>query len=183
MRDRPLIYLATPYSHDDWIVKAGRVSESSVVQLWLQHRGLVVYNPLTAWEGLPGGVLDEARVRSHGITVLQHCDLLVVLKMEGWEKSIGVQMEIDEAKRLGMGIVMITSVELHQPDSELVAEMLHKAGGYKNRDLLRTLAMRPLRLDRQISPEVASELGSAMLAAFTSMMETLIGEYKENADA
>ena len=39
--------------------------------------------------------------------ILRHCSALIVLKMDGWEKSVGITCEIDTAKMLNIPIQYI----------------------------------------------------------------------------
>lgn len=101
-----LIYLASPYSHPDRVVRKWRYELACKVAALLMRDGHLVYSPivhshpLTAY-GLPTNwehwrPLDEA--------MLGRCQALVVARLDGWEQSQGVAAEIALARELGLRI-------------------------------------------------------------------------------
>ncbi len=61
-------------------------------------------HPIAAYD-LPG---DWAFWRRYDRAMLQRCDELAVLQLDGWEESIGVQAEIAIAKDLNLPVRFIT---------------------------------------------------------------------------
>ena len=59
----------------------------------------------------------------HSLKLLQACNTLVVYTQEGWTKSSGVALEIQEAKRLGIPIYFAEPGADH---SELISELLEQ---------------------------------------------------------
>lgn len=98
-----MIYLASPYSHPDPDVREQRFEAACAAAAALLRAGHRVYSPiahshpLTRY-GLPG---DWAFWERHDRWYLERCDEVVVLMLEGWDSSEGVQAEIDYATRLG----------------------------------------------------------------------------------
>lgn len=95
-----MIYLASPYSHPDSVIRQSRFESACEVTALLLKQGLVVYSPIVHGHpltdyGLPG---DWSFWKIHAQTFLQRCDALVVLMLEGWQNSIGVQAEMTMAK-------------------------------------------------------------------------------------
>ena len=101
-----IIYLASPYSHDDPRVREERYRQACHTTAALMRRGLLVYSPivhshpLTRY-GLPTTwdywrTLDEA--------MLSRCHELMVLTLDGWEDSEGVMAEVRLAKNLGVPV-------------------------------------------------------------------------------
>jgi hypothetical protein len=101
-----LIYLASPYSHPDPAMRELRYKQACEVAALLMRDGHLVYSPiahshpLTAY-GLPANWdywrrLDEEMIR--------RCDALAVLRLPGWEQSVGVQAELALARELGLKI-------------------------------------------------------------------------------
>lgn len=103
-----MIYLACPYSDPDQVVRVKRFRQANCYAAALLAQGLLVFSPLSHsvpiaeagelswdWEGWEG--LDRL--------FLSICDVLVVLRLPGWQKSIGVRNEIKYFEREGKPIV------------------------------------------------------------------------------
>jgi hypothetical protein len=99
-----LVYLASPYSHDDVHVRRRRYYLACKATAAIMRQGKLVYSPivhshpLTRY-GLPTDwgywqQLDEA--------MLVRCQELWVLLLDGWVASDGVQAEIQLAERRGL---------------------------------------------------------------------------------
>lgn len=94
-----MIYLASPYWHEDPEVRAVRVHANLVLtrKLMLAHPEINCYSPLAYGYGFPAGISEE-RWLAHGIAMLHICTELVVLMLPNWEKSKGVAAEIAYAE-------------------------------------------------------------------------------------
>jgi len=98
-----MIYLASPYSHPDPTVREQRFRAACRAAAALLRAGQPVFSPIayshwTAEHGLPctwsfWEPLDR--------WFLERCDEVVVLMLDGWETSVGVQAEIRIARELG----------------------------------------------------------------------------------
>jgi nucleoside 2-deoxyribosyltransferase len=98
-----MIYLARPYSHHDPAVREQRFRAACRAAVALLHAGWVVFSPIAhshplAQHGLPGNWQFWER---YDRAFLERCDEVVVLMLDGWEESIGVQAEIRIARELG----------------------------------------------------------------------------------
>lgn len=95
-----LAYLAAPFSHPNPQVKKERSLRVNKYTAKLIQGGQMVYSPLT--HNIPLIRLgmqnnwDTWRELDHHM--LSKCDLLIVLTLEGWDKSTGVTSEIAFAK-------------------------------------------------------------------------------------
>lgn len=97
-----MIYLATPYSHPEPSVREQRFRAVCQAAARLMQNGEVVFSPIAhghpiAAYGLPtdwrfGERFDREQ--------LARCDDVVVLMLDGWEESKGVQAEIRIAGKL-----------------------------------------------------------------------------------
>src|SRR5688572_30741405 len=98
-----MIYLASPYSHSDPTIREQRFHAACAATAALMREGHVVFSPvchshpLTA-RGLPG---DWAFWQAQDLAHLERCDDLLVLMLDGWEQSAGVQAELRQAGVLG----------------------------------------------------------------------------------
>lgn len=109
MLERNLTYLAVPYSHDDTTVRKTRFEHVSKVGAWLISNGHIVYSPIThchpmAKYGLPEGWQFWQYM---DLPFLQYSRLFIVLPLEGWRSSVGLRVEMTEAKRLELPITYV----------------------------------------------------------------------------
>jgi hypothetical protein len=104
-----LIYLASPYSHASSVVKDMRYREACRAAGRLMHEGHAVFSPIAHSHPIEQH-FDGAVVEGHGFwlrqdfAILRHAQKLVVLMLEGWETSFGVNAEIEFARTLGIPI-------------------------------------------------------------------------------
>ncbi len=101
------VYLATPYSHSDAHVREERFQRVTMAAAMLINMGYAVISPITHNHNIiktgkvPGlwdywGKFDSLH--------LEHADMLVVLRLPGWDKSVGVAAEIEIATKRGIPI-------------------------------------------------------------------------------
>ena len=98
-----MIYLASPYSHPDAMVRQARFDAACQVKADLIRTGQPVFAPVVTGHplvryGLPG---EWSFWQPLAREYLRRCDELVVLRIEGWEESEGVRAEIEFAAALG----------------------------------------------------------------------------------
>lgn len=102
-----MIYLAGPYSHESSVIKNNRFEKLTDVAAQLMNEGNIVYSPIThshpiaIKHSLPG---DWGYWQASCEAMLSRCDKMVIVKMEGWEKSVGLAGEIEIANALGIPI-------------------------------------------------------------------------------
>jgi hypothetical protein len=105
--DSMLVYLAVPYSHPDPRVQEQRFLAVNKVAAKLMLEGVCVFSPIShthpiAQAGeMPKGWEFWAR---YDFEILSKCRKLIVLKLGGWDKSVGVTAEIKLATELGLEI-------------------------------------------------------------------------------
>jgi len=98
-----IIYLASPYSHPDPAVRELRFRAACQAAVALLHAGRVVFSPIAhshplVEHGLPTSWNFWQRFDCE---LLTRCDEVMVLMLDGWEESVGVQAEIRIARELG----------------------------------------------------------------------------------
>jgi hypothetical protein len=104
---RPLTYLACPYSHPDPKVKDERCRKADRATAHLiDTKGWNVFSPIThshplAMCGLKGSWEFWQKI---DIEYLLLSERVIVLCLDGWRESTGVNAEIDIAKQLGIPI-------------------------------------------------------------------------------
>ena len=99
-----LIYLASPYSHPDKQIQEQRFQAACQQAALMMQAGDLVFSPIAhthpiAAYGLPG---DWSFWQAYDRAMIERCDELAVLQLDGWEESIGVQAEIAIAKELNL---------------------------------------------------------------------------------
>ena len=98
-----MIYLASPYSHPDPVVRHARFRAACRAAASLLRAGHAVFSPIAhshplVEHGLPTQWgFWERFGREH----LERCDEVVVLMLDGWRESVGVQAEVRIAVELG----------------------------------------------------------------------------------
>jgi Domain of unknown function (DUF1937) len=102
--DSHLIYLASPYSHPDPYVMAERYNHVKYATNYLLKQKQWVYSPIVHNHHLDNAGNSWAEWEDYDLTVLDRCDELWVLMLEGWKESIGVSAEIDFANMKPMSI-------------------------------------------------------------------------------
>jgi nucleoside 2-deoxyribosyltransferase len=104
-----MIYLASPYSDNDAEVRERRFEAVCRAAAKLIHSGKSVYAPIAHTHpicryGLPG---DWQFWQHHDRKYIEICDEVVVLMLDGWDKSEGVQAEISIAREMGKPVTFI----------------------------------------------------------------------------
>lgn len=134
-----MIYLASPYSHPDPSVREQRFRAACRAAVALLHAGRVVFSPIAhshplAQHGLPGNWQFWER---YDRAFLERCDEVVVLMLDGWQESVGVQAEIRIARELGKPVRYLA------PDLAPVSPpFAHVASGCREADRTPTGAYR-----------------------------------------
>ena len=98
-----MIYLASPYTYDDPAVRQQRFEAACRAAAELILQGKTVFSPIAHSHaicryGLPS---DWQFWQRHDLALLALCEEVVVLKLDGWHQSVGVQAEIAAACALG----------------------------------------------------------------------------------
>ncbi len=103
-----MIYLATPYAHDDPAVMQRRFEQVTRYAGELMRLGVLVYSPISHNHPVATTVTLPRTWefwRDHDLAMLTRCSQLLVLRLDGWQKSTGVRAEMDFAAERGIPIV------------------------------------------------------------------------------
>jgi len=105
-----MIYLASPFSDQEPKVRQQRFDAVCEVAARLMRNGMKIFSPIAhsypiAQHGLPLTEWNfwEEMDREH----LEHCTHLIVLMLDGWEQSVGVQAEIKMAREMGKPVTFL----------------------------------------------------------------------------
>jgi hypothetical protein len=125
---RKLYYLASPYSHDNQHVKDHRfqVVQEVTVKLLLDA-GLYAFSPIAynhpmVIHDLP---TDWGFWEEYDKAFIDHSDGLIVLTIDGWKESVGVQAEIEYAKNLNLPIVYLSLDQVEEKDYDELKELIN----------------------------------------------------------
>lgn len=116
-------YLASPYTHADPLVREARYLAVMDAVLTLTRNGIAVYSPILHFHGLnkvfnlPPN--DEIFYR-HGLDMLDAGRGVLVLRLEGWAKSVGVTAEIKRAAEKNKSITYLMPGGLFDAASTVV---------------------------------------------------------------
>lgn len=104
-----MIYLASPYTHPNAEIQAKRYQETLQIVTKMFGQGYHVLNPIVYgyWIIQSGSKGDWQTWANFDTVILNLCDQFWVLKLDGWDKSVGIAAEIKIAKSLGRDIVFV----------------------------------------------------------------------------
>jgi hypothetical protein len=104
---KSMVYVASPYNHPDPKKVESNYEKVAKYVAGETARGRVLVSPivyghnLLPHEDMP---TDWEFWTSFCLSILDRCDSVEVVRMEGWDKSAGVAAEIDFAKQKGLTI-------------------------------------------------------------------------------
>ena len=105
-----ITYLAAPYSHPSAVMRELRFNAVNTAAADLMRKGHVVFSPISHSHcvardnALPVGWKFWRR---QDFALLAVCDYMIVMKLDGWRESVGVQAEIARAEELGIPVAYI----------------------------------------------------------------------------
>lgn len=104
-----MIYLASPYSHPDPAVRQQRFEAACRAAAAMIRQGQTVFSPIAHSHAICafGVPLDWRFWSRHDRRYLEACDEVVVLMLDGWQESVGVQAEIAIARELGKPVTYL----------------------------------------------------------------------------
>lgn len=102
-----MVYVAAPYWHEDETVRNYRRRKAIEYSEMLFRKGVPFYSPLMYSERFAKNKAKEGYWIQHGLRMVDICDEMRVLCLEGWEDSGGVKGEMARAEALGVPVKMI----------------------------------------------------------------------------
>ncbi len=103
-----LTYLCSPYTHTHPAIREQRYEQAAKAAAQLMREGRLVYSPIV--HGHPLTVADPELPSDfdfwmrHCYAMLRVCEQIIVLKLDGWEQSVGVRAEMEFALKAGIRI-------------------------------------------------------------------------------
>jgi hypothetical protein len=106
-----MIYLASPYSHNDPAVRQERYEQVCKVAAQLMTSGTRVFSPIAhshhIAEHIPAAIGFDFW-QGFDFEMLETCSLMLILTLDGWSSSVGIQAEIVRARSLGIPIMHLS---------------------------------------------------------------------------
>lgn len=118
MHKYKLYYLASPYSHPDPEMRTKRYEEVSDATVALLKQGIYAFSPITYNHPMERHQLPTSWDfwEPYDIAFLERCDEMIVLMLDGWRESIGVNAEIEFAHRKGIAVSYLNPKYILEPD-------------------------------------------------------------------
>lgn len=108
-----MIYLASPFSSPDRQIEFERYRAALNYTHQQLAWGRIIFSPIVYCypiavnHGLPG---DFKFWREFNFAVIERCDELRILRLDGWRESVGVQAEAEFAKSKNIPVHMVLPV-------------------------------------------------------------------------
>ena len=107
-----MIYLASPYNHEDKNIRDRRAEKVKKKAAELMMEGHIVFSPIAHGCAIKPYLSKDLEVNhrfwlEQDAAYLFKMKALYVLRLEGWDKSKGVAWEIETANVLGVPVVMV----------------------------------------------------------------------------
>lgn len=103
-----LIYLASPFTHPDPMVRARRVEEARQATIELLRKKLAIFSPILYTSTIPDAPIPFEAWTFFNDAMIARCHKLWVLNIDGWYESRGVDHELFVAKLHGLPTRLLT---------------------------------------------------------------------------
>lgn len=98
---RPLIYLASPYTHPNKLIEALRWRQVEEATAILLKRDVLVFSPIVHCHSLATTYNMPGNFKfwqDYCLDMLTRCDEMWILQLDSWEKSAGITAEREYAR-------------------------------------------------------------------------------------
>ena len=109
-----MIYLAGPYSHPDEDVRHARYAALTAKAAELMLENYVVFSPITHGHAVAEAhnlPTDFIWWEQQCLGMLRHASKLVILTLDGWEQSKGLEVEVEFARKIGINIEYVRAID------------------------------------------------------------------------
>jgi hypothetical protein len=123
-----VLYLASPYSDPDPAVREQRFQAACAVTARLLRDDQMVYSPVVHGHPLVryGLSADWSFWERHDRQHMERCDEVVVLTLDGWRESVGLQAELRHASVLGKPVRYLAADESPKADTSRPSATRHR---------------------------------------------------------
>jgi len=173
-----MIYIASPYSHPDQIVRGRRYDEVMAITARLIEGGIHAMSPIVHSHEMA----ERHNMKGdfdfwHGycLTMLDSCSAMIVVQLPGWNASAGVKVEMQHAIKTGKQVIIIDGSE---PVS-LIKARIAAGESYNFTDRAPQLPTMPDHPEEMLLdvPEIPAYIlrWSALIACVAIVVATLAG--------
>ena len=97
MKDKPVIYFASPYSHRFRIVRWWRARQIRRIMARCinEQDAIVPFSPIALTHDLDHLCPDVKWVEDYDVYLLGRFDGMIIVKLPGWDRSVGIKRELN----------------------------------------------------------------------------------------
>jgi len=106
-KESTMYYIAAPYWHESEKVRAERRDKTIAYSMMLTRRGILNYAPMIYSDKFKKTEVPEQYWLEHGLRMVDACDIVRVLCLDGWRESSGVANEVERAEKQGKPVEYI----------------------------------------------------------------------------
>ncbi len=102
------VFLAAPYTHDDPLVRAYRVSQVNACAAELMLAGALVFSPVSMTHPISHFTHEPVPHKfwlRQTLSFIEWADTFAILRLQGWKVSSGLDEELRAARSKGLEIV------------------------------------------------------------------------------
>jgi len=124
-----MIYLASPYTHDDPAVRHNRYWQATLCTAHFARVEIAIFSPIHYGHTLSTSHQRIPKTHDYWMSVclpiLRGAERIYVLTIPGWKESRGLREELDEAEELKLTVCLVDQeFKVRQTDyDELLATM------------------------------------------------------------
>lgn len=97
MKNKPIIYLASPYSHKSRRIRNQRAAEIRKIMARIinEQDAIIPFSPIALTHDLDRLCRDVRWVEDFDKHLLARFDGMIIVKMPGWDTSVGIKKELN----------------------------------------------------------------------------------------
>ena len=110
------LYLAGPYTNELEAIRVQRFEALTCAAAWLLNQGHIVHSPITQGHAITDRhalpLSWDPFWKRQSLGMLEQAVGLVVLRLDGWQDSVGTQAEIEHAEAADMPVFYLNMADL-----------------------------------------------------------------------
>ena len=111
LEGKEFVYLACPYSHPKKAVMAERFRLANIVAGQLMQKDYFVFSPISHSHPIAEvcnmDAIDHEFWLRQDAAIFIHCEIMMIVDIDGWRESYGVGCELEWAKTYDMPVVLV----------------------------------------------------------------------------
>ena len=125
IKGKELVYLACPYSHPDPVIMQQRYVMSNIIAGELMKLDYFIFSPISHSHPIAQqcnmDAIDHDFWLRQDCAIFMHCEMMMIIAIDGWEESYGIGLELIWAKDLDMPVVLV-----HVKDGKIIGFTQHE---------------------------------------------------------